>query len=167
MCSAGTFRIVGLQELQQHLAAEKQKNASAEEDHLQHCNKLQSMFEAQQQELARQKAAGTAAADRAASVQAQLEAAGHAATSLQSSVEEAGHAAASLQSQLAAVQLQLAAEQQRNKDSQHTVANLELQLAAEQQRSKDSQHTVANLEVQLQDMKQVTLVYGTWIKAIS
>ena len=56
---------------------------------------------------------------------------------LQSSLKEARHAAASLQSQLAAVQLELATEQQRH---------------------QDAQHAVANVEVQLQEMKQVTLV---------
>ncbi|KAL3137691.1 hypothetical protein ABBQ38_004964 [Trebouxia sp. C0009 RCD-2024] len=108
-----------LKELQQQLAAEKQRTASAEKEHQQHCNELQSALAAEQRELAEEKEAGTAAADRAASLQVQLEA--------------AGHAACTLQSQLTAVQQDLAAEQQRHQAAQQTVASLELELQATKQ----------------------------------
>ncbi|KAL3150670.1 hypothetical protein ABBQ32_000466 [Trebouxia sp. C0010 RCD-2024] len=101
-------------ELQQQLAAEKQRSATAEKQYLQQQTELQSAFEAQQRDFAREKEAGMAAADRAASLEAQLEA--------------AGRAACTLQSQLAAMQQDLAAEQQRHQAAHQTMATLEFQL---------------------------------------
>ena len=141
-CSAGSFHIVALQELQQQLVAQKQTMAGVQQEHLQHCKEMQSTLASQLREPAQQNEAATAAADRAASFEAQLEDAGRATSSLQGQLEAAGSAASSLQSQLVAVQLQLATEQKRHQDAQHAVANLELQL-------------------------QVTLVYGAWSKATS
>lgn len=100
--------------MQQQLAAEKQRSATAEKQYLQQQTELQSAFEAQQRDFAREKEAGMAAADRAASLEAQLEA--------------AGRAACTLQSQLAAMQQDLAAEQQRHQAAHQTMATLEFQL---------------------------------------
>ena len=75
--------MVALQELQQQLAAEKEKMVLEQQEQLQHFRELQSKLEAQHGELAREKAAGTAAAAKAASFEAELEKAGHAASAVQ------------------------------------------------------------------------------------
>ncbi|KAL3137754.1 hypothetical protein ABBQ38_005017 [Trebouxia sp. C0009 RCD-2024] len=136
-----------LKELQQQLAAEKQLLANAEKEHLQDCKELQSALEAQQRDFAREKEAGMAAADQAASREVQLEA--------------AGRAACTLHSQLTAVQQDLAAEQQRHQAAQQTAATLELelqamkqevqqQLAAEKQRLATAENELLQQHTELQ-----------------
>ena len=86
ICCALSFRIIGLQELQDQLEAQKQVTSTAEQKHEQHCNELQSSLKE--------------AWHAAASLESQLAAVQLELATEQKSHQDAQHAVADLELQL-------------------------------------------------------------------